>query len=55
MFNAAGFAAWESDWSAVRRRLLETAPDLAELRERLSNDPKAMREAAQLANIRDLN
>ena len=55
MFNAAGFAAWESDWSAVRRRLQETAPDLGQLRERLPDDPTAMRQAARLANIRDLN
>jgi PAS domain S-box-containing protein len=55
MFNAAGFAAWESDWSAVRRRLLQTSPDLTELAQRLPDDPKAVREAASLANIRDLN
>jgi len=55
MFNAAGFAAWESDWSAVRRRLLQTSPDLTQLAERLPDDPKAVREAASLANIRDLN
>ncbi|PIB93437.1 ATP-binding protein [Caulobacter sp. FWC2] len=55
MFNAAGFAAWESDWSAVRRRLLETSPDLTQLAQRLPDDPNAVREAASLANIRDLN
>lgn len=56
IFHAAGFAIWESDWSGVRRHILEHAPDdISDFRGWLASHPDIVREAAGRAVIRDVN
>lgn len=56
IFHAAGFATWESDWSRIRRFVIDRAPARAgDLRDWLIHHPEIVREAAGKALIQDVN
>jgi PAS domain S-box-containing protein len=55
IFHAAGFAAWESDWSETRRHILAARPADADLRAWLTAHPEVARDAGIKAMIRDAN
>jgi C4-dicarboxylate-specific signal transduction histidine kinase len=55
IFHSAGFAAWESDWSGVRRVLLDVAHGVPDLRKWLVLHPDIVREAAHQARIQEAN
>jgi PAS domain S-box-containing protein len=56
IFHAAGFATWESDWSQIRRFLIDRAPaDTEDLRGWLADHPEIVREAAGKAVIQEVN
>ncbi len=55
IFHAAGFAAWESDWSETRAHLLAAVPAGADLRAWLLAHPEVTREAAAKSIIGDAN
>lgn len=55
IFHAAGFAAWESDWSETRRHIMAAVPAGADLRLWMANNPEIVREAGMKAVIRDAN
>jgi len=56
IFDDAGFAAWESDWSQLHQYILEQVSDVSEdLETWLLRHPKVVREAACRAVIRNIN
>lgn len=56
IFHAAGFAAWESDWSQVREHVMRsTAQASGEIEAWLMQHPKIIREGARLASIQVAN
>ena len=56
IFDKAGFAAWESDWSQLHQYLLETTSGVSEdLEFWLLRHPEVVREAASRAVIRNIN
>ena len=55
IFHAAGFAAWESDWSATRRHIFDSVPAGANLRSWMAAHPDVVREAGTRAMIGDAN
>ena len=56
IFEAAGFAMWESDWSEVRRFIIQAVSDVeGDLESWLLNNPKVVREAASRIVIRKVN
>lgn len=55
IFHAAGFATWESDWSALWRLGSSIAKNDRSLRSWLIAHPEKVREAASQATIRDVN
>ncbi|MEJ0093945.1 MAG: PAS domain S-box protein [Methylocella sp.] len=55
VFHAAGFATWESDWSALWRIVKAVTANGAGLHAWLAAQPEAVRAAAGQAAIRDVN
>ena len=56
IFQTAGFAMWESDWSDVRRFIIEAVADVeGDVESWLLNNPKVVREAARRVVIRKVN
>jgi PAS domain S-box-containing protein len=55
IFHAAGFAAWESDWSETRQHIIAAAPAGADIGAWLTAHPEVARDAAIKAKIRDAN
>jgi C4-dicarboxylate-specific signal transduction histidine kinase len=56
IFHAAGFAAWESDWSEARQYIMRTgAGRMDDLETWLLSHPEIVREAARRAVIQDVN
>jgi PAS domain S-box-containing protein len=55
IFNAAGFAIWESDWSETRRHLLEVMPAGSDARIWLEANPQVVRTCVGKAIIGDVN
>ena len=55
MFDMAGFAAWESDWSETMRVALDSAPDRASIESWLSSNPETAQRAASSAVVSNAN
>ncbi len=55
MFHASGFAAWEIDWSEVRRRLVASLPEGADVAAFLAGHPEIALYVTERAVIRDCN
>jgi C4-dicarboxylate-specific signal transduction histidine kinase len=55
LFNAAGFAVWESDWSEVHRRLRAAVPESEDPARFLSEHPEVVQQAAEGSVILDCN
>jgi PAS domain S-box-containing protein len=55
IFNAAGFAIWESDWSVAYRHIVDAAPPGTDLRTWLPTHPDIVREASGKAVIGEMN
>lgn len=55
IFNAAGFAAWETDWTGVRRLLETIAPDGEDLQAHLLANPDLLRKVAATPHIHEAN
>lgn len=55
IFDAAGFATWEADWSETMRIALAGAPEGVQLRVWLSEHPEIVQKAIAAAVIRDAN
>jgi PAS domain S-box-containing protein len=55
IFNAAGFAIWESNWSAAYRYIVDAAPADADLHAWLCAHPDIVREASAKAVIGEMN
>jgi PAS domain-containing protein len=55
IFDAAGFATWESDWSETMRIALASVPDGQQLGAWLESHPEITQQAIGAAVIRDAN
>ncbi|WP_447756467.1 PAS domain-containing sensor histidine kinase [Sphingopyxis fribergensis] len=55
IFNAAGFAAWETDWTGVRAQVESMALEGEALREYLLAHPERLRELAATPHIHEAN
>ncbi|MBX4920469.1 PAS domain-containing protein (plasmid) [Rhizobium bangladeshense] len=55
IFDAAGFATWESDWSETMRIALDSVPDGQQLGPWLESHPEITHQAIAAAVIRDAN
>jgi len=55
IFRSAGFATWESDWSAVRRLVVEAVKSGHALKDWLQDNPALVREALRASVVREAN